>query len=84
MLAVAIWAVGGAVAEAVGLGGAPSGARHTARTYVVRPGDTLWSIAGDLSPGTDPRPVVHAIARANGVDAGSLVPGQQLAIPSSG
>jgi nucleoid-associated protein YgaU len=34
--------------------------------YVVRPGDTLWSIALEIAPGSDPRPVVHALRAANG------------------
>ena len=49
--------------------------------YVVRPGDTLWAIAERLSPGGDPRPLVDAIAGANGVDPGHLVPGQTLLVP---
>ena len=51
---------------------------------MVRPGDTLWSIAARFEPSTDPRIVVDAIGSANGVDPGALVPGQQLAIPSVG
>lgn len=65
-------------AGGVALVGAPS------RTYVVRPGDTLWSIAERLRPGADPRPIVDAIERANGVSAGELVPGQALRIPAEG
>jgi hypothetical protein len=42
----------------------------------------LWSIAVSRAPGSDPRPVVQAIADANRVDAGSLVPGQVLVIPA--
>jgi LysM domain len=34
--------------------------------YVVQPGDTLWSIAAELAPESDPRPVVHALRAANG------------------
>jgi len=49
---------------------------------VVRPGDTLWSIARRVAPGQDPRGVVDAIADANGVEAGSLVPGQTLVLPA--
>jgi LysM domain len=35
-------------------------------TYVVQPGDTLWSIARTIAPDRDPRPVVDALRRANG------------------
>jgi Tfp pilus assembly protein FimV len=72
----------GSVANAVGVGGAPEA--EVSRTYVVRPGDTLWSIATRLEPSTDPRVVIDAITSANGVDPGALVPGQQLSIPSAG
>ena len=53
-------------------------------TYVVESGDTLWSIATRFEPSTDPRVVIDAIASANGVDPGALVPGQQLSIPPVG
>jgi spore germination protein YaaH len=51
------------------------------RTYVVRSGDTLWSIARRVSPSADPRPIVDAIAGTNAVAPGALVPGQALVIP---
>lgn len=51
-------------------------------SYVVREGDTLWSIARGVAPDEDPRPLVDAIAAANGVDAGAIVPGQTLLVPS--
>ncbi len=72
----------GPVANAVGVGGAPDG--ESPRTYVVRSGDTLWSIAARFAPASDPRVVVDTIASANGVDPGALVPGQRLSIPSVG
>jgi Tfp pilus assembly protein FimV len=54
-----------------------------ARTaYVVRGGDTLWSIAASVAPGQDPRPVVDAISATNEVGPSGLVPGQILVIPS--
>ena len=34
--------------------------------YVVQPGDSLWSIAAELAPESDPRPVVDALRAANG------------------
>jgi Tfp pilus assembly protein FimV len=51
---------------------------------VVRSGDTLWSIARRVSPSEDPRPIVDAIAGANPVAPGALVPGQTLVIPLAG
>ncbi len=54
-----------------------------ARTYVVQPGDTLWRIAARVAPGADPRPVIDELARANGVQAGALVPGQVIRLPSA-
>jgi nucleoid-associated protein YgaU len=52
------------------------------RAYVVREGDTLWSIAERVSPGGDPRPLVDALSAANGVSAGHLVPGQVIVVPA--
>lgn len=52
------------------------------RTVVVRPGDTLWSIAGRTEPQADPRAVVEAITAANDVDPEALVPGQRLVVPA--
>jgi hypothetical protein len=67
-------------------GGAAAGPemKPVSRTsVVVHDGDTLWSIAERLAPGEDPRPLVDAISVANGVGAGSLMPGQTLVIPGS-
>ncbi len=50
--------------------------------YVVRPGDTLWSIALRIHDG-DPRALVDAIQAANGTDPGALVPGQVLVVPAA-
>jgi hypothetical protein len=33
--------------------------------YVVQPGDTLWTIATEVAPDRDPRPVVDALRSAN-------------------
>ena len=54
---------------------------ESSHRYVVRPGDTLWSIAERAAQGEDPRELVDAMASVNGVDAGAIVPGQTLLIP---
>lgn len=52
------------------------------RSYVVRPGDTLWSIAERIGGGqADPRPLVAAMASTNRVSPGALVPGETLILP---
>jgi Tfp pilus assembly protein FimV len=79
---VAAGLLSGPVASAMGTDGGTGGTGS--RTYVVRPGDTLWSIATRFAPSRDPRLVVDAIRSANGVDPAAVVPGQQLSIPSVG
>lgn len=44
--------------------------------YVVRPGDTLWTIAAEIAPDDDPRAVVDALREANG--GAELQVGQRL------
>ncbi|HZD17447.1 MAG TPA: LysM peptidoglycan-binding domain-containing protein [Actinomycetota bacterium] len=79
-IAAAAWAA--PIARALGPDGGPEVA--SAGSYVVREGDTLWSIALRLAPGEDPRPMVDAIVASNGVVPESLVPGQALLVPSAG
>ncbi|MGH9294231.1 MAG: LysM peptidoglycan-binding domain-containing protein [Acidimicrobiales bacterium] len=47
--------------------------------YVVRPGDTLWSIASRLQPGGDPRPLVADLESQLG--GAALLPGDRLHLP---
>lgn len=51
-------------------------------TVTVQPGDTLWSIAGEVAPKADPRDVVAEISKLNLVDGGVIEVGQHLAIPA--
>jgi LysM repeat protein len=47
--------------------------------YVVKTGDTLWSIAIRMDPSGDPRPLVQQMERqAGGTD---IVPGEHLRLP---
>jgi Tfp pilus assembly protein FimV len=75
-LLAAAWA--GPAVRAIGSSETPS--RVSQASYVVRKGDTLWTIARELAPGSDPRPVVDLLSAMNGVDPGRLVPGQTLVV----
>ena len=64
--------------------GSPEHPTRLARTsYVVREGDSLWTIARRLAPGSDPRPIVDILSTTNGIDAGEIVPGQTLVVSAS-
>lgn len=63
---------------AVGAGPATPGSGES--VYIVRPGDSLWSIAAGLAPGEDPRPLVDALARRNG--GTGIEAGQRLVVPA--
>ena len=52
------------------------------RTVVVRPGDTLWSIAVRTYAG-DPREGVWRLEQRNRLAGATIVPGERLVVPSS-
>ena len=82
LLAVTLLALASGLAWVVPGGVAARPALVVQHRYVVRPGDTLWSIARRIHDG-DPRALVDAIQAANGADPGALVPGQVLVIPAA-
>ena len=57
-----------------------SGAGHQ-QTYVVQPGDTVWSIATAHYAG-DPREGVWKIEKRNHLAGATIQPGQQLVLPA--
>ena len=57
----------------------PTSASATVQAVVVRPGDSLWSIAERVAPGEDPRPVVDEVEQARG--GAPLVPGETILWP---
>jgi LysM repeat protein len=58
----------------------PSDGAAPERTYVVRPADTLWSIAV-AHYGGDPREAVWRLRERNGLKGTVLLPGQRLVLP---
>jgi len=69
-----------AVALAVGLAAHSSSGAGPKRTYVVQPGDTLWSVAEHTHSG-DPRQGVWELEQRNHLDGATIVPGQKLLVP---
>ena len=64
----------------VGLAAHPSGSAGHPVRYVVKPTDTLWSIATKHYPG-DPREGIWELQQRNHLAGTTLVPGQQLVLP---
>jgi LysM repeat protein len=50
------------------------------RSYVVRPSDTLWSIAARHYAG-DPRDGVWQLEQRNGLNGPTVHPGERLVLP---
>ena len=48
---------------------------------VVQPGESLWQIARQIAPQSDPRSVVTAIRELNDLGVRTVVPGQSLVVP---
>jgi LysM repeat protein len=69
-----------AAALAVGIVARTSHGAGPERTYVVRPADTLWSIAARAYAG-DPREGVWQLEQRNHLRSALLRPGQKLVLP---
>lgn len=48
------------------------------KTYTVIPGDTLWSIAGDIESEKDIREIIYIIKKDNGMTDSSINAWQEL------
>ena len=51
-------------------------------SVTVQPGESLWAIAGQVDPDRDPRDVIADIVQLNDLQAGKVMPGQQLFVPN--
>jgi LysM domain len=69
-----------AVALAVGLAARSSHGAGPPRTYVVKPSDTLWSIAACTYAG-DTRAGVWQLQTRNHLHGATLTPGERLVLP---
>jgi LysM repeat protein len=69
-----------AAALAVGLAAHSSSGAGPKRTYVVKAGDTLWSVAQRTYSG-DPRQGVWELEQRNHLQGTTIVPGEKLVVP---
>ena len=69
-----------ALALVVGAVARPSGSAGKPVPYVVKPTDTLWSIAASHYAG-DPREGIWQLQQRNHLHGTTLVPGQRLVLP---
>ncbi len=53
-----------------------------ATTWVVQPGETLWTVAVAVDPDTDPRETVARIIDLNALSDTGVVAGQSLLVPA--
>lgn len=77
-VAVGRGALGALAPESPATASAPATAASAGRTVVVRPGDTLWSIARRLQPSGDVRALVDRLEANHG--GGALQPGERLVV----
>jgi len=69
-----------AAALAVGLAAHSSNGAGPKRTYVVRAGDTLWTVAEHTYSG-DPREGVWKLEQRNHLASATISPGEKLVLP---
>lgn len=76
-----IWVAVAGQAHAVGHVRPGTPAAHSMLRVVVRPGDTLWSIAAQADPAADPRIVIQQIVDDNALSGTAISVGQVLWVP---
>ncbi len=78
VVVIAVAMLNGGAAAASRDEGVPAGSFPM---VTVAAGDSLWSLADEIAPTADPREVIDAIVRLNGLTGSSIAAGQRLAVP---
>jgi LysM domain len=79
MAAVSLIAAG--AVQATSRSAPPRVAEQALARVVVRPGQSLWSVAERADPGADTRQVIQQIVELNGLTGDAVVAGQWLWVP---
>jgi hypothetical protein len=69
------------VAQATNHGPSPRAARQNLVQVIVRPGQSLWSVAESADPDQDTRAVIQQIVDLNSLNGDTVFAGQQLWVP---
>ena len=69
------------VAQATNDGPSPRAARENLVQVIVRPGQSLWSVAESADPDQDTRAVIQQIIDLNSLNGDTVSAGQQLWVP---
>jgi LysM domain len=81
LVAALAWLAGTARADAAGRGVPARAVYHSLRSVTVLPGESLWSIATQYEPASDPRGVIQEIIDLNALSGTSVQPGEHLWLP---
>ncbi len=81
LLVTAIFLLAAAAAQATSHAASPRAARQNIVPVVVRPGQSLWSVAENADPDQDTRAVIQQIIELNALNSDVVVAGQQLWVP---
>ena len=83
LLVVALSLIVAGAAQAISHSAAPGTARLGLAQAVVRPGQTLWSVAESADPDADTRLVIQQIIQLNALTGDTVFAGQRLWVPRS-
>jgi hypothetical protein len=81
LLAAGLSLVVAGAAQATGRPASPRGTGSGLIQVVVRPGQSLWSVAENADPNADPRLVIQQIAQLNALTSDIVMAGQRLWVP---
>jgi len=81
ILVAAVSLIAAGAAQATNRSAPPRVAEQNLARVVVRPGQSLWSVAERADPGADTRQVVQQIVELNGLTGDAVVAGQWLWVP---
>lgn len=74
-----VWAQADA---SIGAATGPASSSTVTDTWVVQPGETLWTVAGAVAPDVDPRETIASIVALNALSDTAVVAGQTLLVPA--